>query len=383
MAKQTFRHGDYRLSWLHDEACAVKGHGRGARQRFRLGVFRSAGEEAARSALVSFVITQERGNALADGTVGAFWKAYYEDREKDGKVMSAFDSAWVNLKPFFAHLRPHEINRDVCREYARMRFETGIPRKGKSRISNDTVWTELTKLASCFGWCVKARLLDHVPPMWFPKRSRKRDEVLSPADVQKLLDACFFETTTETRGTQRFEMWHLYFFVVLMMCTGGRPTAVLELIGGRCMFGPRLIDLRIEEDDDPMSKRFMKGRAMVHMNDLALNTLLQARAMIEANGGDWETSTVIQWRGGSVDRISKGFRALVARAGLPDWVSPHKLRHAVATWVDAEDLHPGNLLGHKKGSKATEIYIHGKGERTKAATEVVDKKLNTKRLRAV
>ena len=148
------------------------------------------------------------------------------------------------------------------------RFETGVARKGKERISNDTVWTELDKLSSCISWCVKTGHIKGISaewePVWLRPRSIKGEEVLMLDDVKKLLDACFFVVDTP-QGKQRHAMWHLYFYTLLAMCTAARPTALLEL------------------------------------------------------------------------------------------TAPHKLRHATATWVDKAGLHPGLLLGHSKGSKATDI----------------------------
>jgi integrase len=34
--------------------------------------------------------------------------------------------------------------------------------------------------------------------------------------------------------------------------------------------------------------------------------------------------------------IRKGFRAAVARAGLPSKITPHVLRHTVLTWLDED-----------------------------------------------
>jgi integrase len=376
MAKQPFRHGEYRLSWLKGEACAVKGAG-DSRNRFRLGVYT---EEEGRAALVAFVISQERGEAIAAGTVGALWKAYRDDREKDGKVMRAFDTPWLRLAPFFASLPIYEVNKDVCRTYAKTRFETGKGRRGK-RVSNDTVWTELNKLASCLNWAVdEAKLIAKAPAVWLPSRTKKAEEVLTPDEVLRLLDSFSFECTPNSQGTRHQDNRHLRLFTILAMCTAGRPTAILELTWPRVDFNRRLINLKTGGNDDPMSKAYKKGRAIVHMNDLALTALMEARACAE-------TGYVIEYQGAKVLRISKGFRAAVIRAGLPDWVSPHKLRHATATWVDEAGINPeftSELLGHKPGSRVTEdVYIHRKGSRTKEATGVVDTLLGGKRMRAV
>jgi len=392
MANGTFSFGTYRLSWLHEEACAVQGSGAN-RNRYRLGVFRTpgdggAGEKAARAALVSFVQSEATAQAQGDGTIGALWKAYRDDREKDGKQMQPFDSAWKNLEPFFSKVVARDLSKDLCRTYAKDRFDNGKSRRKGQRVSKHTVWTELNKLSSAVSWGVTNGVIigkaHDWSPIWLPSLPKKSDDVLSPAEVMSMLDGCFFEVETEDQGTQRYALWHLYFFIILMMCTGGRPTAVLQLVGSRCMFGPGLIDLRLKDDDaDPMSKKKMKGRAIVHMNNLARTTLIQAKAMIEEHGGNWDTSTIVQWRGASVERINKTFRHLVERVGLPTWVTPHKLRHAVATWVDNEGLEAGSLLGHAKGSKATEIYIHPTGKKTKAAAEFVDKALGGKRMKSV
>jgi integrase len=387
MAYGDFSHGAYRLSWLKGEACAVKGSGSG-RQRFRLGVRIEDGEEAARSALTAFSLREQSVQIRIEGTVEALWNAYRADREKDGKVMRAFDGPWKNLRPFFGRLKPSEIDADQCREYAKMRFAS-VGRKGKKRVSQDTVWTELNKLGSCLSWSAKARLIGQhkhdVPPMWFPSRTKKSDDVLTPEDVLKLLDACTFEVDT-SQGAQLHEMFHLRLFVILACCTAGRPTALLELVGKRCLFGHSLIDLRVEAEDDPMSKAYKKGRAIVHMNDLARHALLEAKARIEAYGRDWDSAHVIQFHGQGIQRIHHAFNRAVERAGLPAWVTPHKLRHATATWADAAGLDPAMtaaFLGHAKPQVTEARYIHRKGQKTKAAAEAVNDALGGRLLRAV
>jgi integrase len=383
MANGKFSYGAYRLSWLQDEACAVTGDTKN-RKRYRLGVFKSEGEEAARSALISFVLGEERTEAIKDGTVGSLWNLYRKDREKDGKVMRAFDAPWKHLSVFFADRCVSEINKDLCRAYAMNRFETGKARGGKAQISPDTVWTELNKLSSCLSWAAQNRHIgqnkDDVPPMWFPKRTEKSDEVLTPSQVQALIDACSFTAKPNKQGERQQDNAHMKLFIVLAMCTGGRPTAILELTWDRVDFNERLIDLRTKDEADPMSKAYKKARAEVYMNDLALTALIEAKERATSK-------YVIEYNGSRVLRISKGFRNLVKRAGLPKWVTPHKLRHAVATWVDKAGVDPkftAQLLGHGNKSAVTEArYIHRSGEDTKAAAQVIDQALGGQRLRVV
>lgn len=58
-------------------------------------------------------------------------------------------------------------------------------------------------------------------------------------------------------------------------------------------------------------------------------------ANLLAHGRRWKrlgATHVVEWLGKPVGRVSKGFAALAADAGLPD-VTPHALRHTAITWA--------------------------------------------------
>ena len=109
------------------------------------------------------------------------------------------------------------------------------------------------------------------------------------------------------------------------------------------------------ETRDPMSRAYRKGRATVPMNDLCRRALEIARAVRL-------TDHVIEYGGRPVASVKTGFRAAVQRAGLPKGISPHTIRHTVATITrrgDQEVAKIGQLLGHAPGSKVTAgVYIH-------------------------
>lgn len=318
--------GGYRLGRLNGQAVAVwrddDGH-----HRYRLG--HAATEAEATSLLSAFAHAQIAAEPAAV-TVGTLFRAYMDDRAKDGKRMPAFRDNWKALAPFFEELRPLQIDADLCRAYGARRIEQGV--------SVGTVWSELTRLRSAMNWARKRRVIAEAPYVWLPAKPAPRDRVLTPAEATKLIDACV--------------MPHVKLFVVLALATGGRSGALLELTWDRVDFEGEVIDLRSTVTHlNPLTKRAMKGRAVVPMSGMARAALAEAR---EGSLSNW----VVEWCGEPVKSIRKGFSEACRRAKLVG-VTPHTLRHSHATWAveGGQSFYAvSRMLGHKDSRTTERIY---------------------------
>jgi integrase len=338
--------GKYSLQQLNGRAVVVWRDEEGRRQRRILG---ADSEQEGKAQLDAFARRVRLLTAETEATVGAIYRAYTADREKDGKLMRTFHESWRALGKRFETLPVEAITADVCRDYARDRLET---------VAQGTVWTELTRLRACLSWAAKARLIPSPPPLvWLPQKPKPKDRVLSEDEVSRLIEAA--------------DAPHVRLFIVLAITTGGRKSALLELTWDRVDFGRGTIDLRSRDVYSPLTKGWRKGRAVVPMTDEAREELLAAR-----DGA--LSDRVIEWNGAPVANIRKGFMAAASRAGIGPEVTPHTLRHSVATWLEEDGVdiaHVSRMIGHRDPSTTRRIYQHPRAETLRSVADAVSARL--------
>jgi integrase len=366
MARKCFEYRGYGLQELKGQACAVtRSSETGGRSRIRL--YDAARkpipmkpETTARTALISFVDGLLKAQVGANLTVQQIWELFIESKKADQKPTDDYEYRYdKNLKPWFGHLMPLAITDDICRDYAKARFKAGR--------APDTVWTEMVILQTALSW---GRTKGHFSlgpdrdefVIWRPNRSAPRDRVLSREESEALIDAA---------------QGHIKLFIIMANYTGARKGAILELKWDQVDLDNGIIDFRSTDAIDPMSKHYKKGRAVVVMS----GTL---RAVLRAYKEKAESKYVIEYWGRKVADIKGGFNATAEKVGLwsketplRERVTPHVLRHTVATWLDGEvdDKKIGQLLGHAPGSKVTrKVYIAKRAEGTREAVEALEPK---------
>ena len=290
------------------------------------------------------------------------WQRWLDDREKDGLSNEIYSANWKALGPVFGSRSPGLITRDDCRDYAKARFALGR--------STWTVNTELSRLNACLKWSVHERLISEAdrPKIWMPSRGKARKRVLTFAEAEALI-----------LGARDF---HVYLFILLAIMTGARKTAILDLTWDRVDFERGTIQYDEDEERDPMSRRWRKGRATVPMGAVLRRELKRA---FEARQSDH----VIEHGGSRLKDIKDGFAAAAQRAGLGEWitsprtgkqvfkpnVTPHTIRHSVSTWlrehgVRVEDR--AQLLGHADTKTTELVYTHAGSDVLKPAVEIID-----------
>ena len=319
------------LGWRDGQAVADFRDEAGRRHRARLG---ATTEAEARAALARFAEARRAVKAQqAAHTIGDLWRMWLADRAKDGLRNDIYSANWVSLAPAFSHRHPATLTTDDGRDYARERFAAGR--------SAWTVHTELTRLRACMQWAARHRHIDRAPYVWVPSPGKARSRVLSAEEAKRLLDGAM-------QGDP-----HVYTFVVLALSTGARHAAILDLTWDRIDWQRGLIHYDDEIERDPMSKGWRKGRASVPMNALA-------RQALELAFAGRQTAHVIEHGGRRLKSIRDGFEAAARRAGLDD-VTPHTVRHSVATWARERGVELGRiarLLGHRDSRTTETIYSH-------------------------
>lgn len=282
-------------------------------------------------------------------TIGELWALWMDERAKDGFSNKIYNFNWRSLKPFFANRRPENLTSDDCRAYAKQRFAAGR--------APATVHTELKRLRGCLEWAWDQNHLPGKPPkVWTPPAGAARELVLSPEEAGRLVAAA------RQHGDP-----HIYLFIVLLFATGGRHRAILDLEWDRVDFAASTIELDDDLKPDPMHKNWRKGRATVWMSDLA------RAALREAYPGR-QCKHVIEHGGRRLKDCREGFANAVARAGLPEDVTPHTIRHTVASWTygKVQTAFTAQLLGHRDERTTRSIYQHPDPQTTRPAVQVID-----------
>ncbi len=338
---QLGRSGDY---WVADFYHV------GKRKRKRL-MHLSRPEGEARTALQKFSdalrAVQKQQSSY---TLGDLWRMWLAERAKDGLPNKIHEAQWKALGAVFATRSWEQLTADDCRAYARQRFEKGI--------APATVNTELARLRSCLHWAAAERKIAYSPKVWVPPAGKPRDRVLSPEEAAALIMAA------------RQGDFHIGVFTVLLFATGGRHSAITDLKWPQVDFEKGIISLDDNLPPDPMHKTWRKGRAAMVMSKLAREVLQEA---YEGRTTDW----VIEHGGKRVKSCRQGFTNAVKRAGLSDDITPHVIRHTVASWANGkvQTAFTAQLLGHADEATTRRVYTHADAESTRPVVQVIEAQL--------
>jgi len=265
-------------------------------------------------------------------TVGQLWALWLQERAADRLSNKIYEANWVALGPVFASRAPDLLVADAYRKYAAARFALGR--------SPWTVHTELVRLRACLKWAADNHHIARRPKVWVPAPGAHRSKVLTVEEAKTLV-----------AGAMRGDP-HVWLFVVLAFNTGARHTAILDLTWSRIDFERGLIAFDEDLPRDPMSKSWRKGRALVPMNRAV-------RAALEMAYEGRQSKWVVEHGGRRLKSVRDGFANACRRAGLAD-VTPHTIRHTVATWLEdrVPDARRAQLLGHGDIETTRRVYTH-------------------------
>lgn len=247
-------------------------------------------------------------------TVGDAFEKYLNDK---GNERARF--AWKRLAPTFSHLRPDQVNREICRAYIVQRQQAGI--------LDGTIIKELSALRAALKRHDKNTLASFEMPPEPPPKSRHLTRVQ-------------YRALRAAAG----RIPHLHMFVVLAYTTAGRASAVLDLTWDRVDFERGQIQLG-------QGDKRTKGRATVPMTDGMRQVLVDAKRASVSN-------YVVEYAGRRVISVKRAFAAAAERAGVP-WCTPHVLRHTAAvhmveSGVPIEQV--GQYLGHTTLTVTYRVY---------------------------
>lgn len=324
--------GGYSVSWTDPET--------GKRRRYQLAArSRKEAESEARDRYVRE--TKPRGPL----TCKAIWTAYIDHLGAKPTATTMRYTGRAVLAHFGA-LRPDQITTEDCRSYAAARITAG------RRIGS--IHTELGHLRSALRWAAKHRLIGHCPHIEMPPKPDSDVQPLSDAEIRALLDGC--------------RAPHVRLAVILLLATGARVGAVLDLTWDRVDFERGVIDLRLP---DGLTR---KGRAVVPMNRMA-------RAALESAVEARLTDHVVEWGGKRVRSIRSGYRAALERAGMQG-IHIHQIRHSVAVRMLAAGQSieaVAQYLGHSNTAITYRTYARFLPEHLSDAANVLNFDVTGKR----
>lgn len=263
--------------------------------------------------------------------MGQIVEAYLEDRKAKPGI-SSMRFCWNNSKKHFGNLLPEHITRDVCRAYIASR----------PAAAPETLRKELGVVRAAINW----KLPQALAVFELPPAPQARENHLTREQYKKLIEAC--------------TLHRIRLFVMLALATAGRKTAILELTWDRVDFERGLITL---SKGDAQTN---KGRATVPMTDSLRAALIEAQKVALS-------PYVIEYAGGPVKKIDKGFREAARRAELD--VTPHDIRRSAAIWM-AEARVPMSeisaFLGHKNSRITERNYARYSPDYLRAASKALE-----------
>lgn len=270
-------------------------------------------------------------------TVGELVEHYLADKDKTAIRAIDLRYAWKAAKEHFAHLRPDQVTREVCREYTKLRKAVG--RKPA------TIRKELETVRAAVNFNKAQGAVFELPRQPPPKQ-----RFLTQDEARKLVKAA-----------RRFP--HIRAFIVLSLATAARQSALLELTWDRVDFERGIVTLALGDSDDEARK----PRAIVPMNR-------RARRYLKVLRGQATSPHVIEWGGHRVLSIKKGFAAAVKVAKLKN-VTPHTLRHTAASWMAMKGVpmfEISKFMGHSDTRITERRYAHLSPDYLRGAANVLD-----------
>lgn len=273
-------------------------------------------------------------------TIATLWREYVEylGERPSGKSL-AFTGKRV-LR-YFGTLRHDEVTLQKCRDYVARRYADGV--------KQGTVHTELGHLRMALNWGVKMRRIPFAPYIERPSKPQPKERFLTRDEIRRLLDTDMLP--------------HVRLTIILMLQTGARVGAILDLTWDRVDLERRTIDLRVDSTGP------RKGRAVVPISDALARTLTHHRGLRSGR-----VPYVVTYNGQRVLNIYGSIRRACERARLCD-VSPHVFRHTAAVHL-AEGGMPmeelAQFLGHSDVSVTRKVYARFSPTHLRRAVEILD-----------
>lgn len=336
-----------RLHWIAERgAFYILWYERGAKRIRSTG---TADRRQAEKALAAFIGTTHRLTGPGDpheiGVAEAL--EHYLERHAPTRADPArIAYAVTALLPFWTGKTLAEITPSNCAAY--------IKERG---IAPGTARRELATLTAAQSFLKREGLLTAIVPATLPEKPEAKDRWLTVSEAARLLSAA--------RHGGRETRLYLPLFVLIALYTGARKEAIVSLRWSQVDLGAGRINFAV-----PGRRKTKKRRPHLPIPRRLMPFLRHAWSRRSSDIGP-----VLHIGGKPIQRIDKGFRAAVKRAGLAG-VTPHTLRHTRGTWLAQAGVPMWEIAGWLGQDPETtaRIYAHHHPDYMTAARDAADRR---------
>lgn len=272
--------------------------------------------------------------------------SYAREHGQDTSNPDQIDYRIEKLNEFWGDKKVADISEEACRAYGEWR------KTGAGTWGND-----LITLGAAINHDFRKGRLTRTVFVWKPQRPDARERWLTRSELAKLL--------WEARKIKR-SRHHLPLFILMGYYLAARKEALLSLRWAQVDLERGRVDL-----NPPGRERTSKGRPLLPIPNRLMTFLKLARK----RGSD--TGFVLQYHGGPIKDIKRGFGKAAREAKLEGKVTPHVLRHTSATHMAEAgvDMRVISLyLGHTSTRITEKVYAKHSPEYLKAATRFFDRR---------
>jgi len=271
--------------------------------------------------------------------VGDVWEVYRKERGDDVLFWKRQELARKHLKDLdgilVENLKPSVVKTATA---------------GLAGLSSSTIRRDLQALVAAVNVCRKLGLINHQPYIPLPPESAPRKQYATWEQMNAILLAA------------QAEGGWMEMYAMLLVNTGQRSGAVLSLTWD---------DIDIQNQYiwfNNNKKGRQKGVSDVSMNKRLLEYLLGVSAT--ATPG-----LVVRDQFGRTPRsIGHKWRRLMLKAGVPENVTPHTMRHSLATNLVRDGvplINVSKLLGHASTSITERVYAKFSPEFTRRTVDAI------------
>jgi len=230
--------------------------------------------------------------------IGELLVLYGEEKAKTVKDTERLKYSLKALAPYWGDKLASEVSVDTCLEYVQIRG-----------VASSTARRELSTLNAALKYCAARQRIPYAPIVTLPEKGEAKDRWLTEAEVDLLLS---------------HSAPHIQRFIKIALFTGRRKRAITDL-----MWLPSTSNGWVDLENEVI--HFL-GRAKEETKKRKGIVRMPKALVEEMKSWEQDSNYVISFKGEHLDRIDKGFRSAVARAGL-ECVTPHTLKHTAVTWA--------------------------------------------------
>jgi integrase len=300
----------------------------------------------AEAALARYVATKHakqareaRGRRIEDTPIADVLLAYGAAKANEVARPVELASRLYRLTEWWGDRMVTEVSSVLCDAY--------IAERGSLSAARN----ELADLRAAINHAAKERIIDAAVPVSVPGRLQARERWLTRSEMAALIWAAWsYREVQKGAPTERRSRRHVARFILMGRYTGSRAAAIC----GASLWpekGRGWVDLeagvfyRAAEAEKATNKRKPTIRLPASLLAHIRRWVAVARREYAAGKRKTPPRFVVEWNGNPVRSVRKAFAGARDTAGLGKDVTPHVLRHTVATWLAQSGAEVHDICG--------------------------------------